>query len=116
MSQRSSQVAEELRKIISMIFLQDVHDPRIGFLTVTRIELTEDLRFAKIFYSVLGTPEQKASTEEALAENMGLIRRLAIERINMKYAMEMKFELDPSIEYSFRIEDILKKIKNKKDS
>lgn len=114
MSQRSSQVAEELRKIISMILLREINDPRMGFVTVTRIELTEDLRYARVFYSVLGNEEQKLATQEALSEYMGLIRRMAVERINMKYAMEMKFELDPSIEHSFRIESILEKIKKKK--
>ncbi len=111
MSQRSNQVAEELRKIVSMILLEDLDDPRIGFITITRIELTADLRFARIFYSVLGDDAQKESTREALEEKRGFIRKLVVERINMKYAMEFKFEVDKSIEHSFHIEDILKKIK-----
>ena len=115
MSQRSSQVAEELRKIISMALLDDVSDPRMGFVTITRIELTDDLRFARVFYSVLGSEEQKESTREALKENFIFIRRLAVERINMKFAMEIRFEEDPSIEASFKIDKILKKIKDKED-
>ena len=111
MSQRSDQVAEELRKIISMVLLREIDDPRMGFLTVTRIELTPDLRFARVFYSVLGDAAQKESTREALEEHMGFIKKLAVEKINMKFAMDMKFELDKSIEHSFHIDDILKKIK-----
>ena len=114
MSQRSNQVAEELRKIVSMILLEDLSDPRIGFITITRIELTADLRFARIFYSVLGDDAQKESTREALEEKMGFIRKQVIERINMKYAIELKFEVDKSIEHSFEIDNILKKIKRKK--
>ncbi len=114
MSQRSHQVAEELRKIISMILIDDLSDPRMGFLTITRIELTADLRFAKVFYSVLGVQEQKESTREALEENLPFIRRLAVQRINMKYAMEIRFEEDRSIESSFQIDSILKKIKDEK--
>ena len=114
MSQRSNQVAEELRKIVSMILLEDLNDPRIGFITITRIELTADLRFARIFYSVLGDDAQKESTREALEEKMGFIRKLVVERINMKYAIELKFEVDKSIEHSFEIDNILKKIKGKK--
>ena len=114
MSQRASQVAEELRKIISMIFIEDLSgDPRIGFVTVTRIELTDDLRFARIFYSVLGDVDQQEATEEALAENMKQIRRLAVQRINMKFAMEIKFERDKSIEHSFNVDRILKDLKKK---
>lgn len=115
MSQRSNQVAEELRKIVSMILIEDLSDPRMGFVTITRIELTDDLRYARIFYSVLGDAEQKKATQEALEANMGFIKRLAIERINMKYAMGIKFELDSSIEHSFRIDEILKKIKKKNE-
>ncbi|MGH7197377.1 MAG: 30S ribosome-binding factor RbfA [Candidatus Omnitrophota bacterium] len=113
MSQRSQQVAEELRKTVSMILLEDVNDPRMGFITITRIELTDDLRYAKIHYSVLGSDAERTATEEALEESMPLIKRLTIERINMRYAMELKFELDRSIEHSFKIDEILKKIKKK---
>lgn len=113
MSQRSDQVAEELRKIISMILIEDIHDPRMGFVTITSIELTEDLRFARVFYSVMGDDAVKASTREALSENKGLIKKLAVGRINMKYAMEIKFEPDKSIENSFRVDELLKKIKKK---
>ena len=111
MSQRSNQVAEELRKIVSRVMIEDFNDPRMGFITITRIEVTDDLRFARIFYSVLGDDAQKKSTHEALEENLGFIRRLAVERINLKYAMEFKFEVDKSIEHSFQIDELLKKIK-----
>jgi ribosome-binding factor A len=111
MSQRSERVAEELRKIISKILLEDVSDPGIGFVTITRIELTEDLRFARVFYSVLGDEAQKKATQEAIDENAAYIRHLAIERINMKYAIDIRFEMDKSIDQSFQIDQILKKIK-----
>ena len=111
MKQRAQRVSEELRKIISRILIEDLSDPRLGFVTITRIEVTDDLRYAKVFYSVLGDEEQKKSTAEALAEELGHIRRMAVERINMKFAMEMKFEVDPSIDQSFKIDSILKKIK-----
>jgi ribosome-binding factor A len=110
MGQRASQVGEELRKILSMILLQDITDPKIGFVTITRVELTDDLRFAKVYYSVLGDEAQKQESEEALREHKGEIKKLAIERINMKFAMELKWILDRSIDYSFEIDKIIKKI------
>jgi len=115
MSQRSNQVAEEVRKIISRILLEELSDPRLGFLTVTRIELTDDLRFARVFYSVLGSEEQRQATEEALAEHASYIKHLVVERINMKFAMDLKFESDRSIEHSFHIDEILKKIKDREE-
>ena len=116
MGQRASRVAEELRKVIAEILLEELSgDPRLGFLTVTKIEVADDLRFGKIFYSVLGTEEQKQSTAEALTDELSFIRRLVAERLNMKFAMDIRFELDPSIEHSFHIDSILKKIKKKEE-
>ena len=94
-----------------MKLLEDINDKRLAFITITRIEMTPDLRFAKVFYSVLGDKAQKELTHEALEDNLGFIRKLAIERINMRYAIEIRFEFDESIEHSFKIENILKKIK-----
>ena len=112
MKQRASRVAEELRKIISQILLEDLAEPRLGFLTITHIEVTDDLRFARVYYSVLGDKEQKEAAAEAIEEQSKYIRRLAVERINMKFAMEIKFELDSSIDHNFKIDTILKKIKS----
>ncbi|MBI4432964.1 MAG: 30S ribosome-binding factor RbfA [Candidatus Omnitrophica bacterium] len=111
MSQRSEQVAEELRKIISMILLRDLHDPRKGFVTITRVEIGADLRNAKVFYSILGSEAQKADTREMMNENRGFIKGLANQRLNMKFAVDIYFEEDASLEHSFKIESILKKIK-----
>ena len=111
MKQRASQVAEELRKIISMILLDDLNDPRMGFVTVTRIEVTDDLKNGRVFYSVLGDEKKKNSTQEALKENLGYIKHLTVERINLKFAIDLKFEEDKSIDYSFKIDNILKKIR-----
>ena len=115
MSQRSDRVAEELRKIIAQILLEDLSDPRLGFVTVTKIHVTNDLRLGRVYYSVLGTEEQKQSTAESLEEHQGFIRRLVAERLNMKFAMEVRLELDPSIDHSFKIDSIIKKIQEKKE-
>ena len=114
MSQRADQVGEELRKIISMILIQDLSDARLGFVTITRIAVTNDLRLARVYYSVLGDETQQKNSEKAIIENKGFIKRLAVERINMRYAMDIRFERDKSLDYSFQIDEILKKIKKEK--
>ena len=112
MGQRASRVAEELRKIITQILLEELSgDPRLGFLTVTKVQVTDDLRLGKVYYSVLGSDEQKQATAEALEEELGFIRRLVAQRLNMKFAIEVRFDPDRSIEHSFRIDSILKKLK-----
>jgi ribosome-binding factor A len=115
MSQRANRVAEELRKIIAQILIEDLSDPRFGFTTVTKIHVTDDLRMGRVYYSVLGDDEKKKSTAESLEEHQGFIRRLVAERLNMKFAIEIRFELDPSIDHSFKIDNILKKIQEKND-
>ena len=116
MKQRASRVAQELKKIISQILLEDVTDPRLGFVTITHIEVTDDLRHARVYYSVLGSEEQKDSTAEALEEQLPFIRRTAVPRINLKFAIEIQFEIDRSIDQSFRIDSILKDIKKKNEN
>ena len=111
MKQRANRVSQELKKIISQILLEDLSDPRLGFITLTHVEVTDDLRYARVYYSVLGDEEQKESTAEPLEEQSSFIRRLAVQRINMKFALEIKFEMDKSIDHSFKIDSILKKIK-----
>jgi ribosome-binding factor A len=111
MGQRASRVAEELRKVITQILLEELSDPRLGFVTVTRVEVTDDLRHGRVFYSVLGSEEQKTSTAEALREELGNIRRMVASNMELKFAIDVHFELDESIDHSFRIDSILKKIK-----
>ena len=115
MGQRASRVAEELRKVITQVLLEELSNPKLGFLTVTKVLVTDDLRLGKVYYSVLGSEEQKSATVEALAEELPVIRRLVAQSLDMRYAMEIRFELDTSIDYSFRIDDILKKINKKED-
>ena len=114
MKQRANRVSQELKKIISQILMEELSDPRLGFITLTHIEVTDDLRFASVYYSVLGDEEQKQATAEALEEHQSFIRRLAVQHINMKFAMDIKFEVDKSIDQSFRIDSILKQIKKEK--
>jgi len=86
-------------------------DPRIGFITITRVELTKDLRFAKVFYSVLGKEEEYKKTQLALDSALGFIRSLVAQRINLRIATELMFKEDRSTEYSVRIEEVLNQIK-----
>lgn len=107
---RQDKVAEAIRKEISLIIHDELNDPRIGFLTVIRVELTHDLRFAKIFYSVLGNEEAHKKTKQALDSALGFIRSLIAERIKLRLAPEIAFYEDRSSEYSVRIEEVLNEI------
>ena len=111
MMSRKERVEEAIKKEVSLILHDELNDPRVGFITVTRVELTQDLRNAKIFYSVLGKEEDRKKTKLALESALGFIRSLVAQRINMRFATELMFQEDRSTEYSVRIDEVLNKIK-----
>jgi ribosome-binding factor A len=108
---RQERVEEAIKKEVSLIIHDELKDPRIGFVTITRVELSKDLRNAKIFYSVLGKDEDYRKTKIALDSALGFIRSLVAQRINLRFATELMFQEDRSTEYSVRIEEVLNKIK-----
>jgi ribosome-binding factor A len=107
---RSEKVASAIQKEVSSIIHDELKDPRLGFVTITRVELTGDLRFAKIFFSVLGGDQERAKTQEALNSAMGFIRRLLAERVQLRFAPEIIFKTDKSSEYSIRIQQIIDEV------
>lgn len=104
---RVSRVAESIKKEMSQILQQELKDPRIGFVTVTGVDLTNDLSQATVYLSVLGDDEQKASTLAALGRGSGFIRSELGRRIQLRHVPELIFKFDSSIEYGSRIEQLL---------
>jgi ribosome-binding factor A len=113
---RRDKITEAIRKEVSLIIHEELKDPRLGFVTVTKVELTPDLRLAKIFYSVLGKEEEHKKTKEALGSALGFIRRLIAQRINLRFAPEIIFKEDRSGEYSVRIQEVLNELKEPRPS
>ncbi len=108
---RHERVEEAIKKEVSLIIHDQLKDPRIGFVTITRVELSADLRNARIFYSVLGKADACKKTKLALDSAVGYIRSLVAQRINMRFATELMFCEDHSTEYSVKIQEVLNKIK-----
>ena len=108
---RQERVAEAIRKEVSLILHDELKDPRLGFVTIMRVELSQDLRNATIFFSVLGREEDCKKTAEALDSACGFIRKLVAQRINLRFAPEIIFRQDRSSEYSVRIEEVLYEMK-----
>ena len=109
---RVDRVQRQLKKEISRILQEELKDPRIGFVTVTRIELTGDLRHAKVYFSILGDEENQKSGEEGIQRAAGYIRKLIGQRIPLRYVPELSFRLDRSIEYSIELEKTFERLKN----
>lgn len=108
---RLDKVSEAIRQEVSLIVHDKLKDPRLGFVTITSVEMTKDLSIAKVFFSVLGSQEDYKKTAAALESGMGLIRSLVAQRVNLKFAPEILFRPDRSSEYSVRIEEVLNEIK-----
>jgi len=108
---RQERISEAIRKEVSLIVHDKLKDPRVGFVTITSVEVTKDLRNAKVFFSVLGGPEDVKKTQDALDSALGLVRSLVAQRLAMRFAPEIIFRQDRSSEYSVRIEEVLNEIK-----
>ncbi len=109
---RSERVEGQLKKEISKILQEDLKDPRVGFVTITRIDLTGDLRYARIYFSIMGDDKAKEEGLKGLKSAIGFIRKLIAERMNLRYVPELYFKLDNSLEYSIGLEKTFERIKN----
>jgi len=107
---RTQRIAEQMKKEIADIIRNDVKDPGVGFSTVTRVEVANDLQHAKVFISVFGSEEEKSRTMGALDRAIGFIRGEVSRRLRMRVTPEMTFRLDESGEYSAHIETVLKSL------
>jgi ribosome-binding factor A len=107
MSLRANRVGEQMKKELSDIIGRKIKDPRIGFVTVTDVQVTGDLQQAKVYISVLGDDEQKENTLKGLAKAKGFIRSEIGHRIRLRKTPEIIFEFDESINYGNRIESLI---------
>jgi ribosome-binding factor A len=112
MTMRSNRVAEQMKKELTDILSRKVKDPRIGFLTVTDVEVTGDLQQATVYISVLGGEDEREETLKALAKAKGFIRSELGQRIRLRKTPELMFEFDESVAYGNRIDSLLREIDN----
>ena len=104
---RIDKVQEFIKQEVSQIIQKDIKDPRVGFVTVTDVEMTRDLRHAKIFLSLMGSDEQKKATWEALNRALGFMRSEIGKRIRLRCTPELSLHLDKSLDYSNHIQKLL---------
>ncbi|MDF2564601.1 MAG: rbfA [Massilibacillus sp.] len=112
---RTEKVQELIKQEVSQIILKELKDPRIGFVTVTQVDVTGDLRSAKIYVSLMGSEDQIKECWDGLQKALGYIRREIGKRIRLRCTPELAFQLDKSLDYSVHIQELLSKIKDKDD-
>ncbi len=112
---RRARVAEEMREQIAKLVARELKDPRIGFVTVTRVEVTADFGHAKAYVSVLGDDKQKRETLAALQRAQGFVRREVGRRMRMRVLPEVQFVYDKGIDATDRIARLLDEVRSRDD-
>ncbi len=112
---RSDRISELILQEVSLIIRSEVKDPGIGFVTLTRVDVSSDLRHARIHVSIMGDEEEKTRSLKALNRAKGYIRSSFGGRVRLKYLPTMVFVLDRSLEKVKRIDDLLKDMKSEQD-
>jgi ribosome-binding factor A len=111
---RPERVGQEIQAAVAQMLLRgDLHDPRIGYITITGVKVSPDLRVARIYYSMIGSAEEKAKTQEGLDAAKGYVRREVTSKVKLRVSPEVFFSFDGSLEEGDKIERLLKEVKAK---
>lgn len=109
---RMDKVNSQMKREISLIIQRELGDPRLQFVTITHVEVSPDLRNAKVHYSFLGDVKSVDDIQKGLDGARGMIRKLVGQQMKIRYNPELSFHFDRSIEESLRIEKTLKEIED----
>lgn len=115
MSYRTQRVEEEMKREIASIIKDNIKDPRVGFVTVTGVEVTPDFRYAKVFVSVYGDDDAIKIAMEGLEKASGYIRKEVSQRVKLRNSPELSFRFDESIRHGAKIAEILAKMHIEED-
>jgi ribosome-binding factor A len=106
---RAARVNEVVRETLAEE-LERMSDPRLGFVTLTGVEVSPDIRYADIYYSVLGTPEDREESSNALRSASPRLRAVLGKQVRLKFVPELRFREDPAIAQGARIEEVIRSI------
>jgi ribosome-binding factor A len=115
MYKRSEKVAEAVHELITGLLVKGIKDPRIGFVTITGVEVSDDLHLAKVFFTVVGSDTERKATEAGLNSARSYIRKEMGKQLRMRYVPDIIFRYDDSLDYGNKIDSILKEINSTED-
>jgi ribosome-binding factor A len=107
---RSARVADLIRSELAMMIARELHDPGIGFVTITRVHVSPDLQHARVYYTALGDDKTRQNSDRALQRAIPFLRRQIGSRLRLKRVAELEFVYDQSIAGQDRIEQLLNEI------
>jgi ribosome-binding factor A len=108
---RPQKVAEQIRIELSLLLAREVHDPGIGFITLTKVSVTPDLQLARVYYTSLGDEKALRDTDKALHRALPFLRRQIAQRVRLRRVPELEFFYDKSVAQHDRVEQILQELK-----
>jgi len=115
-SQRSVRVGELIQQDLSDIILRGLRDPRVGFITIMSVDVTSDLRIAKVYFTVMGEDSDVEQTQKGLESASAYLRRELGKRLKLRHVPELIFIFDKSVAYGNHIEEIIQQIERAKDA
>lgn len=107
---RAQRVGDLIKREISQMLIRGIKDPRIGLVTITRVSLTDDLRLAKVYFSVIGGEDDRQRNLEGLNSARGFIKREVGRRIHLRHVPEIVFNYDPSLDYADHIDRLMREL------
>lgn len=108
---KHSRINGEIRKSLSKVIAEEVHDPRVGMMTsVTDVEVATDLKTCKVYISVLGSDEERASAMEGLKRAEGFLKRRLAQELNLRNTPELRFISDTSLEYGAKMSRMIDEV------
>jgi ribosome-binding factor A len=114
---RPERVGDQIREALSELLTRGaVHDPGIGFITLTRVKVSPDLQVARVYYSSLGDPKARSETAKALGRATPFLRRQVGSRLQLRRVPEITFEFDESIAHQDRVEQVLRDLHAEADA
>ena len=115
-SHRPDRVGDQIRQELSALLSRGaVHDPGIGFITLTRVKISPDLQVARVYYTTLGDDAARKQTAKALERATGFFRRHLGERVRLRRVPELQFQFDESVAHQDRVEQILRDLHEEED-
>ena len=109
-NRRQNRVGEAIKEELSRLLLREIKDPRIGFVTITRVKVSKDLRFVKVYFSVLGDKSVRADSLTGLNSARGFMRRELGRRLRLRYVPDIVFSFDSSLEHMSRLAELIHQI------
>jgi ribosome-binding factor A len=114
MSRRTEQVGHEIQRILSQVLEFDLKDPRVGFATITSVNVTPDMQRANVNVSVMGDDAERRESLRALERAKGFLRRRIGEELSLRQVPELKLHLDTSLDHALRIGELLNDVEEER--